>query len=207
MCIQNQQQLNKLPIILKTHHSLFDITKSTILESSTPHIIRTDDNPPTIFRSYPRIIEEQIAVTPINVVNEITATITESVKLELDPHDSQQLVEMTKMTSGIKQKTLDNEDENETSRIRTQKFDSNANHGETFNGISLNKPTMIDNEAYPELEQSRCLLNKHIQPILSKLNYEIQTEKPIELIIIKIGIILKIYRFIIPVFDPGGAKC
>ncbi|CAF3256425.1 unnamed protein product [Rotaria socialis] len=50
--IKCQQQLAELKAVLIKHSSLFDTSKTTIAETSTPHVICTGDNPPTTSRSY-----------------------------------------------------------------------------------------------------------------------------------------------------------
>ncbi|CAF5074189.1 unnamed protein product, partial [Rotaria magnacalcarata] len=50
--IKCQQQLAEFKAVLIKHSSLFDTSKTTIAETSTPHVICTGDNPPTTSRSY-----------------------------------------------------------------------------------------------------------------------------------------------------------
>ncbi|CAF4676963.1 unnamed protein product, partial [Rotaria sp. Silwood2] len=63
--IKCQQQLAKIKAVLIKHSSLFDTSKTTIAETSTPHVICIGDNPPTTSRSYPQTIDKQNATFDI----------------------------------------------------------------------------------------------------------------------------------------------
>jgi hypothetical protein len=213
MHVQDQQQLNKLPIILKKYHPLPDVTKITVPELSTSHVICNGDNPPTTFRSYPYMNEEKNVVTSINVVSGSIATVTESVKPELDPPDPQELTAMNRMALEVKEETLDSKDEPETSAIQTQNIKSITSHDESFDTFSLQKSTTPVNEVEPELKVTRYLSHKYTQTILSPIIREVQHEKATKTIIIKIVIVfiirfynnlLNVYWFMIWAFDPGG---
>ncbi|CAF1426814.1 unnamed protein product [Rotaria sp. Silwood1] len=63
--IKHQQQLTELKAVLEKHSSLFDTSKTTIAETSTPHVICTGNNPPTTSRPYPQTIDKQNATFDI----------------------------------------------------------------------------------------------------------------------------------------------
>ncbi|CAF4146871.1 unnamed protein product, partial [Rotaria sp. Silwood2] len=63
--IKHQQQSTELKTLLNKHSSLFDTSKTTIAETSTPHVICTGDNPPTTSRPYPQTIDKQNATFDI----------------------------------------------------------------------------------------------------------------------------------------------
>ncbi|CAF3164956.1 unnamed protein product [Rotaria sp. Silwood2] len=63
--IKHQQQLTELKTVLDKHSSLFDTSKTTIAETSTPHVICTGNNPPTTSRPYPQTIDKQNATFDI----------------------------------------------------------------------------------------------------------------------------------------------
>jgi transposase InsO family protein len=63
--IDDQQQVNQIWSIFKKHHQLFDTTTTTIAETDTPHIICTENKPPTTSRPYPQTIDKQNATFEI----------------------------------------------------------------------------------------------------------------------------------------------
>ena len=63
--IDDQQQVNQVWAVLKKHHQLFDTTKTTVVETDTPHVICTENKPPTTSRPYPQTIDKQNATFEI----------------------------------------------------------------------------------------------------------------------------------------------
>ena len=63
--IGDQQQVNQIWSIFKKHHQLFDTTTTTIAATDTPHIICTENKPPTTSRPYPQTIDKQNATFEI----------------------------------------------------------------------------------------------------------------------------------------------
>ena len=63
--IDDQQQVNQIRSIFKKHHQLFDTTTTTIAETNTPHVICTENKPPTTSRPYPQTIDKQNATFEI----------------------------------------------------------------------------------------------------------------------------------------------
>ncbi|CAF4554919.1 unnamed protein product, partial [Rotaria socialis] len=61
----DQQDLAEAWQIFTKHHRLFDTTTITIAETDTPHVICTENKPPTTSRPYPQTIEKQNATFDI----------------------------------------------------------------------------------------------------------------------------------------------
>ncbi|CAF4655976.1 unnamed protein product, partial [Rotaria magnacalcarata] len=63
--LDDQQDLAEAWQIFTKHHRLFDTTTITIAETDTPHVICTENKPPTTSRPYPQTIEKQNATFDI----------------------------------------------------------------------------------------------------------------------------------------------
>ena len=63
--LQDPQRINELQVILRRYQQLFDTTKVTIAQTTTPHAICTNDHPPTTSRPYLQSMEKQNATFDI----------------------------------------------------------------------------------------------------------------------------------------------
>jgi hypothetical protein len=120
---------------------------------------------------------------------------------------------MNQFTVAIQQEKLHSADTSTTSFIQTQKQQPNINHDGTLDGIRSEKFLILFGKANLGVKQTLRLADTSIQTVLYKLICEAQNQMiiPINTILIEILLIIniynkifKIYRFMAPVFDPGG---